>query len=258
MDVRPAEAADGEAVGSVVRRSLKASYALSPEAIDEIVAEYAGDAVADRPDGGAVRLVAEQDGRVVGFAEGRLTDGGVGEIVWLHVSPGGRGQGAGTELFERTRAELEDRGATHVRAQVLADNQEGEAFFERFDLHELAGTEVERAGVEFDAHFYAADEAAVESDGATLVDDAGGDSEPVDVPDSVTVDGRDVYVDDEPIPGSEAPFFRTFDDEAGEDHWGYFCSNCGSTATAMDELERLECRDCGNVHRADEWDAAYL
>ena len=284
MDVRPAEASDGEAIGSVVRRSLQASYALSPQVIDGIVDRYSGDAIGERIEesGGAgddVYFVAEADGDVVGFAEGRLAAGDVGEVVWLHVAPAGRGQGAGTTLFERTREELTERGATHVRAEVLADNQEGSDFFERFDLRKLAETEVEHGGVELTADVYAAEEAAVDdesmtrrggdgqgdakaADAATAPDDdvdAVERAEAGDVPETTTDEGREVYVDaDDPIPGNEAPFFRTFDDETREEHYGYYCANCGSTETAMGEMERIECSNCGNVHRADEWDAAYL
>lgn len=284
MDVRHAEASDGDAIGDVVRLSLQASYALSPQVIDGLVAEYSGDAVGERlagdasADDGQVYLVAEADGQVVGFAEGQLADDGVGELIWLHVAPAGRGEGVGTALFEGLRGELEDRGATHVRAIVLADNQEGDEFFERFDLEKLAETDVERAGAGFSAHVFATDEAAIDDDtmtrrsgggdagpaaeAGTAPDDdvdAVGYAEAVEIPDATTDEGREVYVGgDDPIPGNEAPFFRTFLDEDRGEHYGYYCSNCGSTEIAMDELERLECADCGNVHRADEWDAAYL
>ena len=286
MDVRPAEPSDGEAIGNVVRRSLRASYALSPQVIDGVVEEYDGDAIAERLAGGRadeddrVYLVAEDgaaDG-VVGFAEGRIAADGVGEVVWLHVAPGGRGEGAGTALFERLREELEERGTGPVRAIVLADNQEGDEFLERFDLEERAETAIERAGVELSAHVYADDAAAIDDDSMTRTGegrdaastgdaDLGPDddvdaveyAEATEVPETTTDEGRELYVGtDDPIPGSDAPFLRTFDDDAREQHYGYFCTNCGSTETAMDELERLECADCGNVHRADEWDAAYL
>ena len=295
MDVRPAEASDGEAIGSVVRRSTRASYALSPQVIDGIVEAYSGEAVAERLEGGRagddgeeddgqvgddrrVYLVAETDEEVVGFAEGRLAGDDVGEIVWLHVAPAGRGVGVGTELFEHLHDELEERGATHVRALVLADNQEGEEFFERFDLEKLAETEVEHAGFELTAHVFATDEAAVDdesmtrrsgddrteapsADTGTAPDDDVDTveyAEALDVPDTTEDEGREVFVGDDPIPGNEAPFFRTYTDEAREEHYGYYCGNCGSTQTPMGEMERIECSNCGNVHRADEWDAAYL
>ncbi|HKJ59439.1 MAG TPA: GNAT family N-acetyltransferase [Halobacteriales archaeon] len=276
MDVRPADESDAAVIGRVFRRSLEGSYALSPQVIDDLVEAYSGDDLADRLSEEGVYLVAEADGRVVGFAEGRMAGDGVGELVWLHVAPAGRGEGAGTGLFERTREELGARGADHVRARVLADNREGEAFLERFGLRELAETPVEHAGVEFTAHVYADDEEsmtrrggddpAVEPSGdgdADLAPDDDVDAveyaEATEIPDTTTDEGRELYVGtDDPIPGSDAPFFRTFDDEAREEHYGYYCSNCGSTEIAMDELERLECSNCGNVHRADEWDAAYL
>lgn len=262
MEFRSAEPGDGDAIGSVVGRSLRASYALSPEVIDEIVAGLAGEALADRLDDGGVYQVAVSDGEVVGFAQGRIADDGVGEVVWLHVAPEWRGEGAGTPLFEGLCDSLGGRGAHHVRALVLADNEEGDEFAERFDLRRLAETEVERAGVELTADVYADDEAAVDGASRTrLAEDAvdGSDDATVDVPDSETEEGRTVYLGgDDSVPGDEAPFVRTYTDAERAEHYGYYCTNCGSTATAVDELERIECETCGNVHRANEWDAAYL
>lgn len=268
MDVRTAEPSDSKAMGRVLRRSLEGSYSLSPRVIDELAVRYGdGGGLEDRPKG-EVTLVAEADGEVVGFARGRLVDGDVGEVVWLQVAPSHRGEGAGTALFERLVAELDDLGASHRRALVLADNQEGGQFLERFGLHEAAERDVERAGVELQAQVFVDEEAALgpgtSREAPQVAPGADGtdvevDGETVAVPRSTTADGRRLFLGlDEPIPGEEAPFFATFDDEAGEEHYGYYCANCGSTDVAMDELERLECESCGNVHLADEWDAAYL
>lgn len=273
MGIRPADPSDASAIGRVLRRSLEGSYSLSPRVIDELAVRYGdGEALEDRPTD-EVTLVAEADGEVVGFARGRLDDEAVGEVAWLQVAPSHRGEGVGTAPFERLVEALEERGANHFRALVLADNQEGDTFLERFGLREAAERDVERAGVELQAGVFVDDEGAVGAD-ATPVGTGGKDSgvaptaeetevevdgETVAVPRSTTVEGRKLFLGlDEPIPGEEAPFFPTYDDEASEEHYGYYCANCGSTDVAMDELERLECESCGNVHLADEWDAAYL
>lgn len=257
MNVRPAEASDGDAVGDVVRQSMRGSYALSPQTIDGIVGQYDGDALADRLEEG-VHLVAETDTEVVGYAEGRVEDG-VGELLWLHVAPQGRGQGAGTELFERLREAFESDGASHVRARVLADNQEGSEFFERFDLTKAAKAEAEWAGESLSEHVYVDDEAAIDEETMTVVGEDLKDEKSVDVPERVEVDDREVYVDgDDRIPGDKGPFFTTYSDEDHEEKYGYYCTNCGSMATAMDELGQVKCEECGNTHRADEWDGAYL
>jgi hypothetical protein len=73
-----------------------------------------------------------------------------------------------------------------------------------------------------------------------------------------TPDGDTVYVDrtlDER--GSKGPFFAVFVSADTDDRWGYCCANCGSLDTAMDTMGRVECNDCGNVRKPDEWDAAH-
>ena len=51
---------------------------------------------------------------------------------------------------------------------------------------------------------------------------------------------------------------RLYEREGDGARWGYFCSECASTDVSADGLDRLECGNCGNTHRADQWDDAYL
>ena len=46
-------------------------------------------------------------------------------------------------------------------------------------------------------------------------------------------------------------------DDAGETRWGYFCGNCETVNNAMDSMGRIECNECGNMRKPDEWDAAH-
>jgi len=62
---------------------------------------------------------------------------------------------------------------------------------------------------------------------------------------------------DEAERGEEAPFFVVYRDEARETRWGFWCSNCESLSVAVDTMGRIRCNDCGNLHRAEEWDAAH-
>lgn len=81
----------------------------------------------------------------------------------------------------------------------------------------------------------------------------------IGVPPTVAADGEELRVDrDEPIPGSDAPFFPVFGTDGEGSRWGFFCNECGSTSVAADGLDRLECSDCDDLHRADAWDEAYL
>lgn len=138
MAVRQAEPADRGTIEDVARRSLRASYSLSPTTIASAVKQWY------QPGGSLVEsdglvLVAARENEVVGYSEsGYQSDEGRGDIRWLHVDPDYRGEGIGSRLLEATRDELADRGVSHLRGRVLADNREGNGFYERHGF-ELSG-----------------------------------------------------------------------------------------------------------------------
>lgn len=71
-------------------------------------------------------------------------------------------------------------------------------------------------------------------------------------------DGRTLYVDrEEAEKGEEGPFFVVFADREGERRWGYFCGHCETFNNAMDSMGRIQCNECSNFKRPDEWDAAH-
>lgn len=248
MEIRPAESEDRQRVETLARDSFRTSYALSPQQIDTIIEnEFDDETMADRlADPGATVLVAEHAAgdteEVQGFVD--VATGTERTIRWLHVDPEARGEGIATALLDRLRKEDEKP----LVARVLEDAVEGGEFLEEFGLESDANDQVSFGNEEFAV--------AVFTEGQGT-EDANEPSVPV--PQSVTVDGTDRPIEqDETIPGRDAPFFPTY---AGEDHtdpYGYFCSNCGSTDVAADGLDRIECDECGNLHRADEWDDSYL
>lgn len=70
--------------------------------------------------------------------------------------------------------------------------------------------------------------------------------------------GETVYVDRaEAERGSKAPFYIVYLSDERERRWGYVCANCGSLDTAMDTMGRIQCTDCDNVRKPEEWDAAH-
>lgn len=261
----------------VVRRSLRASYALSPAEIDAVVDRlYVADRLAERAEDPDRRLVvARRDGAVVGAAEGRLAlDGEVGVVDWLHVDPPERGQGVGTGLFEDLRSELTDDGADELRARVFASNAEGTTFLERFGLTRLSRDRID-VGIPGDPYLL-----DVYSDGDRGTVD-GGEVEPEEVPEQVTVGDETYRVDGtETRSGTEGPFLLIYDGpgrpadaddaedprpadaddvEPGEgDLVGYYCTACGNLVDTMGSLGGLACEQCGNDHRQDSWDGAYL
>ncbi|MFB6163358.1 MAG: GNAT family N-acetyltransferase [Halococcoides sp.] len=254
MNCRPAEAADRPAIRDVARRSIQASYSLSPQAITDAIEEwYAESRITETlDDDDHLLLVAEIDDQVVGFSESTLTESHVeargasnavdtshdATILWVHVDPAYRGSGVGSRLFEGTRDRLDDRGATRLRAQVLADNSEGAGFYEDYGLERVGQQEREIAGRSYVEYVYVEEPSGI---------------------DAIEADGETVYVDrDEAETGSIAPLFVVYRDEERKNRYGYYCGNCESLANAMDAMGRIECANCGNARKPTRWDAAYM
>lgn len=243
MDVREATASDSSTVQNVATRSMYASYSLSPSTIDSAVEEWYGDgAFEDLVEADErVVLLAEQDDDAVGFADAEyLPSTEQGDLLWLHVHPDYRGEGVARRLLDEARAAMESKGASYLRGLVLADNSEGNAFYEYHEFEQVGERDIDIDGDRFVENIYQ-ERTPAEPDPVTTEDD------------------ETVYVDrTEATSGSIAPFHPVFSDADRESLWGYFCTNCDSTATAMDSMERIECSDCGNTRKPKRWDAAYL
>ena len=67
-----------------------------------------------------------------------------------------------------------------------------------------------------------------------------------------------LYVDRaNPERGAQGSFYPVYRTESRERRWGYYCDNCESLDVAVDTMGRVECNDCGNIRKPDEWDAAH-
>lgn len=241
MNVRTAERGDRPAIRDVARRSLQASYSLSPEAITGAVSEWYDEAALDEATTDERRhlLVADREGQVVGFAESELS-GADATLLWLHVDPAYRGEGIGTALFEGTRERLTEAGADRMVGRVLADNIDGNGFYEAQGFEQVDEADLQIAGHHHVENVWAESG----DDGLQAIKSA---------------DGATVYVDETDWDdGSAAKFYTVYSDETGDDHYGYFCSNCNRLANAMDAMGRIECDSCGNARKPTRWDAAYL
>lgn len=242
MNVREAKPQDRPAIRDVARRSLQASYSLEPKAIAGAIEKwYREDRLGEIIEAsGKLLLVTEVDGQVVGFSESRITDGGgTAELLWLHVDPDYRAADYGGRLFSATRDRLEERGVTTIQGRVLADNPDGNAFYEYHGLEKVGEEEVEIDGEPFVENIYAE------------VDDTGIEA--------IDADGETVYVNHDTVEqGSMAPFRVVYTDEVGTEIYGYWCSRCENHANAMDAMGRIQCDTCGNARKPTRWDAAYL
>lgn len=240
MKVREATVDDRETVAEIATRSLETSYSLNPSTIESGVAEWYGPESFEETIEDAIVLVAEEEGEVVAFSESVVvTEGGQGDLHWLHVHPDHRGRGIGADLFEHTRDRLTEEGVAYLRGRVLADNRAGTEFYEEYGFEKVDEEELEIDGDRHFEHIYL-------------------DAESKQFR-SVVTDGEVVYVDkvDEEV-GSEAPFNNVYTNPDRETHYGYYCTNCGSLSNAMDTMGRIKCNDCGNTRKPTRWDASYM
>ncbi len=135
MDIRLATEDDLDGINRVARASWEADYPeiLSRETVSAGVDEWYGAAALADEIGWAHTLVfvAVTDGDIVGFVHA-MWSGDEGHVLRLYVHPDHRREGVGAALLDRTRTELFDRDIERIDAMVLADNDLGKAFYERF------------------------------------------------------------------------------------------------------------------------------
>lgn len=136
--VRPAKAADADAIGRIQVETWRAAYAgLLPEetiAGFDVAARQAmwreGLARAPRP--GSATFVAESDAEIVGFATvgACASEGDCGELYAIYVHPSSWGTGAGRLLIEEAEASLRRSDFPRALLWVLAGNARAERFYE--------------------------------------------------------------------------------------------------------------------------------
>lgn len=250
MEITDATREDAEAIRGVAERSMEASYAISPDTLEAILDDrFNPDRLAELTESDeAMLLVATDDGNVGGFVEAEL-DGDEGTLTWLHVATEFRGMGMGSGLFEAARERLHDEGVSSVRARELADNAEGQGFFESFGFEKAEQDRIEIAGEDLVVEIFAENESEVEGEDET-------ESAPQE---TVETDEGTVHIDrEEELPGESGPFFVAYTDESYDEQYGFYCGNCESLVEAVDSMDRIECGTCGNLNKPDEWDGGYL
>src|SRR5262249_15139516 len=92
-------------------------------------------------------LVAEVDGRIVGFASGGPSrdndaEAAPGEVYAIYVEPSAWGTGAGRRLLERLEAALRGIGLDEATLWVLEDNPRARRFYEAAGWRYDGGREV--------------------------------------------------------------------------------------------------------------------
>ncbi|MCU4740136.1 GNAT family N-acetyltransferase [Natronoglomus mannanivorans] len=257
MNLREATEDDLETVRSIAHSSLSSSYShfLDEETIDDAVEQWYGESLADdMANEDFLVLVAEEDGEVVAFSQSEFVGDGhnTGQILWIHVDPDARGSGTGVRLLARTREELLESGAEHIRATVLEDNETGNEFYDSHGFERSGTIEVDIGEETYTENVF------VESESDD--DDSDGDGDDSwRALEEVTVDDESVFVSyGEVARGSDAPFYTAYEHENSTSRYGWFCGNCDSLDNAMDSMGRIQCNSCGNHRKATRWDASYL
>jgi ribosomal protein S18 acetylase RimI-like enzyme len=251
MELREASKQDIDELTAVARQSLTQSYGefLAAETIDQMIDRWYDDDRVSKLiiDHHAMLETAEIDGDIVGFVQGRLvgTDPVVGEIEWLHVLPDHRGSGVGVQLLAEIQDTFRDRGATVVHGLVLGDNEDGTGFYTHHGFEQVGEREVEIDG---DPYTEAIFETSLGEGPRDQV-----------VEETTGPDGQALYVNfSAGQRGKRAPFYPTFETEALEQKYGWYCGDCGSLDNAMDPMGRIVCNDCGNKRKASRWDSSYM
>jgi ribosomal protein S18 acetylase RimI-like enzyme len=137
--VRPARRADLPDLGRLGAALAQAHHDWDPQRffmVDEMADGYAWWLGRELRNDAAVVLVAEQAGRIVGYAYGRLEErdwnalrDACGEAVDLIVDPEARGTGAGLALMQGLVSALEGLGAPRVVLYAAARNRKAQRFF---------------------------------------------------------------------------------------------------------------------------------
>jgi ribosomal protein S18 acetylase RimI-like enzyme len=250
MEITDATKEDADAIRGVAERSMEASYAVSPDTLEAILDEqFDPDRLSELiEDDDSVLLVAKDGGEIAGFVEAEIS-GGAGTLIWLHVATEFRGMGAGSGLFEAARERLHDEGVENVRARELADNAEGQGFFEYFGFEESEQDRIEIAGENLVVEIFAENEEELE----------GEDETESEAQETVETDDGTVHIDrSDELPGESGPFFIAYTDEEYNEQYGFYCGHCESLVEAVDSMDRIECGTCGNLNKPDEWDGGYL
>jgi len=138
--IREATPADARAIAEVHVRSWQAAYRgeLPDDYLDRLSVDERERQWIERLAEAVLRggtVVAEEDGRVIGFAGfGPTRDAdapaGTGEVYALYLLPGSVGRGVGRELFAQVNARLRELGYTRATLWVLATNQRSRRFYE--------------------------------------------------------------------------------------------------------------------------------
>ena len=142
MKIRPAQRADVPTLGKLGAMMVQMHHDLDPQRFiaprpgtEQGYGGYLGSQL-DQKD--SVVLVAEEDGKVLGYAFGHVDDydypslrGPAGIVEDILVDPAHRGRGIGKQLLDALLAELTKRGVPRVVLSTAERNGVAQKLFEK-------------------------------------------------------------------------------------------------------------------------------
>lgn len=143
MNVRDATAADVAGIQRVAERAWAADYDMTKETVEAAVRDWYGDerVRAEVASDDSPVIVAEEDGEVVGFTHGVVSQTeGVGTVLRLYVDPDRRREGIGGALLSTIEERLA-ADSIRLQATVLAANEAGRRFYEESGYEEVGEAE---------------------------------------------------------------------------------------------------------------------
>ncbi|HZE51099.1 MAG TPA: GNAT family N-acetyltransferase [Jatrophihabitantaceae bacterium] len=133
IQVRPAEARDGDALGEIHAAAWEAAYApmFQPDFAARAVESRRGRWHQRIAEGTGSILVAELDGRplVLSFCVSSSTRPGLAEIYSFYGHPDGWGSGAAAALMTETLRSLHDNGYAEVHLWTLRSTAQSRRFY---------------------------------------------------------------------------------------------------------------------------------
>lgn len=140
VTIRPARSEDAEGIAAVHSASWRATYpGIVPQSyLDAMYPEKTLDRWREAATGkhlGAHLLIAEEDGKIIGFETYGPTRepsfGYRGELYAAYFLPGAMGKGLGTEMMKIVVRDLAAQGLNDMIVWVMEANERGRRFYEK-------------------------------------------------------------------------------------------------------------------------------
>lgn len=137
MKLRQAEQGDVDAIMEIAENTWKDSYRdiLSGDTIESVVERWYSRENLEEQVESHFFLVAEEEGRVVGFAHATFM-GSSADLHRIYLDPEHQRSGIGTALYEKIEHLLEEKAVEKIELEVLAENRKGISFYEKHGFQE--------------------------------------------------------------------------------------------------------------------------